>query len=52
MIKLYGDLNKVMSYAETLKKEINLLRSLSHQNIVKYYTMEITEVRESNYAIG
>jgi len=35
-----------------LKKEITLLRSLGHINIVKYYTSDITEVREGNYAIG
>ena len=35
-----------MKYINNLKKEISILKTLNHRNIVKYYTTEITEHRD------
>ena len=35
-----------MKYINNLKKEISILKTLNHRNIVKYYTTEINEHRD------
>jgi hypothetical protein len=43
---------KVHSYIESLKKEITVLKSLHHNNIVKYYMTDVIEVKDQNCTIG
>ena len=42
-VKVTGDLDKVKKYILDLKKEIGLLKSLNHKNIVRYYHFELCE---------
>jgi serine/threonine protein kinase len=49
--KIYGDSLKVASYLEGLKKEFANLKSLNHNNIIKYHGCEIVEVK-NDFTIG
>jgi serine/threonine protein kinase len=48
--KVYGDLAKLRHYIEALKKEILVLKGLTHPNIVKYLAIETSENKEENYS--
>ena len=48
--KVYGDLAKLRHYIEALKKEILVLKGLTHPNVVKYLAIETSENKEENYS--
>lgn len=50
--KIKGDSFRVSSYIEALKKEVMVLRSLGHRNIVKYHSCEISEDKENNCSVA
>lgn len=49
-VKVYGDLARLGNYVEALKKEIVILKNLAHPNVVKYFAIETSEVKEENYS--
>jgi len=51
-VKVHGDIAKLQNYIDALKKEIIALKTLSHPNIVRYYAIDIYEMKEEGYTIG
>jgi len=50
-VKLAGSTSQIEKQVSLLQKEISLLKSLSHKNIVKYLHAEITESKNGVYII-
>lgn len=51
-MEVHGDLAKIQNYTDALKKEVIALKELSHPNIVKYYAIDIHEVKDQGYSIS
>jgi len=50
--KVEGDISRFQNYIEALKREILVLKALSHPNVIKYYAVDLYEAKNESYSMS